>query len=62
MPRYEYKCPSHGAFVQEEPMMQNHQASCFTCSGPTVRVYSPTRWWYDHPKPLFYEDGSYELK
>jgi putative FmdB family regulatory protein len=62
MPQYQYSCSVDGGFEQKEPMMQDHFASCPVCAGPATRVYSLQGWIYDHPKPLFYKDGSYEEK
>ncbi len=62
MPLYQYNCPADGVFEQKEAMLQDHVASCPECSGPTTRVYSLQGWIYDHPKPLWHKDGSYELK
>lgn len=63
MVTYEYKCGTHGVFELKQPMDDEHgTTTCFECGSLSHRVYSMSGWIYDHPKPLFHEDGSYEEK
>ena len=37
---YDFKCPGHGTFTVEQPMLVDHVASCPQCGRPGQRKYS----------------------
>lgn len=59
---YQFRCPTHGLFEVEQPMLSEHKANCPKCGQPAQRIYTPTGHYWDNPKPLYHEDGSYEEK
>lgn len=59
---YSFRCQEHGYFEVEQPMHGEHKAKCLICGLPADRVWSTPKWYYDHPKPLFNKDGSYDVE
>lgn len=59
---YQFRCKEHGLFEVQQPMDSNHKADCPECGQPAQRIYSPPKWYWDNPKPLYRKDGSIEEK
>ncbi len=58
---YEFSCCGK-TFEIKQPMLEEHKANCPKCSKPAQRIFSGLGHYYDNPKPLYNQDGSYEEK
>jgi len=63
---YQFRCRycisiiCNGLFEVEQFIHEEHKANCPECGEPGQRVYNKLGHYYNNPKALFHEDGSYE--